>query len=448
MASRLPVRHQILAVLLAVSVVSFADRASLSITGAALSKDLHLSPVLLGYIFSAFSWAYVAGQLPSGVLLDRFGSKMVYGIGFFCWGLLTFLQGFVGMLQPLFGVAALIALRFLLGLAAAPVFPGNSRIVSAWFPGAERGMASAVFASAQYLSLIIFCPLIGWLTQAFGWEWVFFLMGMVGVLLASIWPRLVFSPMDHPRVTASELEHIEGGGGLVRMDHVRTQGRNTGLSGWRCLKKLLGSRMMIGIYFGQAFLTTVTWFFLTWFPLYLVEEKGMTILKAGVVVIVPAICGFIGVMTGGALSDRLLRRGSSLTLARKTPIALGMLLSMSIIGCVYVRGAWPVVALMSLALFGRGIGTMGWTVISDVSPKDAAGLSGGLFNTFSNLSGVTTPIVIGYIVQRTGSYDGALLFIGVTPMLAMLSFLLVVGKLERLEFDDPDLDGRIPTQGG
>jgi ACS family glucarate transporter-like MFS transporter len=429
-----PVRYVVLATLFVVSVVSYADRSSLSITGAALSRDLGLRPVVLGYIFSAFGWAYVVGQIPSGGLLDRFGSKRVYGAALLAWGFLTFLQGFVGLLAPVVAVVVLFVLRFLLGLAAAPVFPGNSRVVSAWFPDAERGVATAVFASAQYFSMVVFYPLIGWVTHAFGWQSVFRLMGIAGVLLAWVWSRTIHSPMDHPLLGDVEREYIEQGGGLVRMDHGRTGERGTGWSGWWRLKRLLSSRMMIGIYVGQAFLTTLTWFFVTWFPIYLVEARGMSILTAGLVAVVPAVCGFCGAMAGGVLSDRLIKRGWTVSRARKTPIVIGMLLAMSIVACISVRQDWLVVALMSVALFGRGVGTMGWTIISDVAPKEAAGLSGGLFNTFSNLSGIATPIVIGYIVQRTGSFDGALLFVGVTALLAMLSFLLVVGKLERLQF--------------
>jgi ACS family glucarate transporter-like MFS transporter len=444
--TNLPHRYITLAMLFAVSVASFADRTSLSITGAAVSADLNLSPVMLGYLFSAFGWAYVAAQIPSGALLDRFGSKKVYGIALLAWGVLSFLQGFVGSLPAAVGVAVLFSLRFLLGLAASPVFPGNARIVSAWFPNAERGVATAVFASAQYFSLVVFYPLIGWVTHSFGWRWVFFLTGIIGIGLAGAWPRVIYGPMDHPRMTTAERDRIERGGALVWMDQPRASSHPSAPAGWRYVKRLLQSRMMVGIYVGQAFLTTVTWFFLTWFPLYLVEAKGLPVLKAGFVATIPAVFGFFGAMAGGGFSDHLLRRGYSLSRARKTPIVLGMLLSTTIIGCVYVRDAWPVIALMSLAVFGRGFATMGWTVIADVAPREAAGLSGGLFNTFSNLSGIITPIAIGYIVQRTGSYDGALVFIGATALLAISSFVFVAGKLERLEFDESGWKA-VPAQG-
>jgi MFS transporter, ACS family, glucarate transporter len=440
-----PVRLQILAMLFAVSVASFVDRTSLSITGAAVAADLRLSPVMLGYLFSAFGWAYVIAQIPSGVLLDRFGSKKVYGIALLAWGVLGFLQGFVGSVPIAFGVVAIFSLRFLLGLAASPVFPGNARIVSAWFPNSERGVATAVFASSQYFSMVVFYPLIGWLTHAVGWRWVFFFTGLLGISLAAAWPRVIYGPTDHPRITADERERIERGGAQVEMDSSGGSARPAAGGAGRYILRLLASRMMLGIYIGQTFLTTVTWFFLTWFPLYLVEAKGLPIYKAGMVATVPAVFGFVGAMSGGWFSDYLLRRGFTVSRARKTPIVLGMLLSATIVGCVWVPGAWPAVALMSVAVFGRGFSTLGWTVIADVSPKEAAGLSGGLFNTFSNLSGIVTPIAIGYIVQRTGSYDGALIFIGATTLLAILSFVFLAGRLERLTFEAPGSTQTVST---
>ena len=138
----------------------------------------------MGYAFSAFGWAYVVGQIPGGWLLDRFGSKRVYVWSILLWSVFTLLQGLVGLLHGTIAVVALFSLRFLLGLAESPSFPGNGRIVAAWFPTAERGTASAIFNSAQYFALVLFSPILGAVTHAFGWRYVFFLMGAIGILLA------------------------------------------------------------------------------------------------------------------------------------------------------------------------------------------------------------------------------------------------------------------------
>lgn len=159
----------------------------------------------------------------------------------------------------------------------------------------------------------------------------------------------------------------------------------------------------------------------------------MTILKAGIIASLPAICGFIGGVLGGVISDYLLRRGNSLSVARKTPIVAGMLLSMSMILCNYVDADWMVVGFMAMAFFGKGIGALGWAVVSDTSPKQIAGLSGGLFNTIGNLSSITTPIIIGYIIAATGSFKMALVFVGANALVAAISYLFVVGEIKRVE---------------
>jgi ACS family glucarate transporter-like MFS transporter len=246
-------------------------------------------------------------------------------------------------------------------------------------------------------------------------------------------------------ISAQELDHIVQGGAVVDMD---VQKGNAGPK-WGYIKQLLSSRMMAGIYLGQFCINGITYFFLTWFPVYLVQERGMTILKAGFIASLPAICGFIGGVLGGVISDWLLRRGHSLTLARKLPIIAGLMLSTSIVVCNYVQLEWVVVAFMALAFFGKGVGALGWAVMSDTSPKQIAGVSGGLFNMFGNLASISTPIVIGYIISTTGSFKWALVYVGANALVAVFSYLVIVGPIKRVELRDPD--GRIledaPTVG-
>ena len=191
----------------------------------------------------------------------------------------------------------------------------------------------------------------------------------------------------------------------------------------------------MGIYIGQYCISTLTFFFLTWFPVYLVQARGMTILKAGFIAVLPALCGFCGGILGGVFSDLLFKRGCSLTWSRKIPIVCGMMLSMTMIGCNYVELDWIVVLIMAFAFFGKGIGAMGWTVVTDTSPKEIGGLSAGLFNTFSNLAGIIMPIVIGYIVQGTGHFNWALVFVGAHGLGAAICYLFIVQDIKRMELD-------------
>ena len=382
------VRWVICFMLFMATAINYGDRTTLSITGAPLSKDLGLDPVQMGYIFSAFGWSYVIGQLPGGWFLDRFGSKKVYFFSMFFWSLFTFSQGLIGnFFTGSTAVIVLFSLRLLLGLAEAPSQPANSRIVAAWFPTAERGTASAIFNSAQYFATALFAPIMGWITYAFGWEYVFMFMGGLGMAYSFIWLKFLYSPKDHPHINQAELDYIEQGGALVEIDQQKKAGDKGSdtLPTWWCIKQLLSNRMFVGIYIGQYCITTLTYFFLTWFPVYLVQARGMSVLKVGFVAVLPALCGCIGGILGGVVSDFLLRRGYSLTVARKTPIVLGMLLSVSMIICNYIDVEWLVVAIMAMAFFGKGFGALGWSVVSDTSPKEFVGLSGGLFNMFGNI---------------------------------------------------------------
>lgn len=436
-ARRTRARHLIVLMLFVVTTLNYADRATLSITGTAMEHALGLTPVSMGYIFSAFAWAYVIAQLPGGWLLDRFGSKRTYALSIFFWSVLTMMQGWVAGLAVGTAVAALFALRFLVGAAEAPSFPGNSRLVATWFPTAERGTAAAIFNSAQYFATVLFAPIMGWITHAFGWPHVFTVMGLLGILIAALWMKTVYTPREHPLINEAELRYIEEGGALVDLDRQRgtaaTARPAPRVKVGACLKEMLASRMLLGVFIGQYCITTITYFFLTWFPIYLVQERHMSILKAGFVAAIPAICGFLGGVLGGVISDALLRRGHSTTFARKVPIVAGMLLSTAMIACNYVDTQWLIVAIMALAFFGKGVGALGWAVVADTAPKEASGLCGALFNTFGNTAGITTPIVIGYLVQGTGSFAAALVFVGANALVAVGCYLFVVGEIRRVE---------------
>ncbi|MDQ0875826.1 ACS family glucarate transporter-like MFS transporter [Paenibacillus sp. V4I3] len=432
-AGKTRVRYMILLVLFVITTINYADRAVISIAGTPMSKELGLDAVSMGYVFSAFSWAYVIGQLPGGWFLDRFGSKLIYTLSIFFWSFFTITQGFIGFFSTGIAITMLFVLRFMVGLSEAPSFPANSRIVSAWFPTKERGMASAIFNSAQYFATVIFAPIMGWLTSSYGWKSAFVIMGLIGIVLCGVWVKTIYGPKDHPRVNQAELDYLEQGGALVNLDQAREGSAKNAEVKWGYLKQLLTNRMTVGIYTAQYCLNTLTYFFLTWFPVYLVKERGMSILKAGFVASLPALCGFMGGILGGLISDYLLRRGKSLSVARKTPIVIGMLLSTSMIICNYVKVDWLIVSIMALAFFGKGIGALGWAVVSDTSPKEIGGLSGGLFNTFGNLAGITTPIIIGYILKATGSFNGALIFVGANAFMVILCYLLIVGEIKRVE---------------
>jgi len=388
----------------------------------------------MGYIFSAFGWSYVLAQLPGGWLLDRFGSRKIYAISLFVWSFFTFITGFVGLFTGLTAVVVLFTLRFLLGIAEAPAFPANSRITVAWFPTKETGTAAAIFNSAQYFATVLFAPLLGFIVHTYGWSYSFIFMGVVGFVFLIFWLLFVHSPKKSKHINQAELDYITSGGALAEIEHVASDKKeNNPAPKWKFLGQLLKTRMFLGVYIAQYCINAITFFFITWFPVYLVQQRGMTILKAGVVAVLPALFGFVGGNLGGIFSDHLLKKGATLSVARKVPIVVGMLLSMSMVFCNYTRAEWLVVVLMSVSYFGKGIGALGWAVNADTAPKEITGLSGALFNTFGNLSSIVTPIAIGYIIGATGSFNLALVFVSVHAFMAIISYVFIVGKIQRFE---------------
>lgn len=420
------VRFLILTIITLVLSVSTADRATLSVAGPGITADLGMDPAAMGWLFSAFAWAYVLGMIPSGWIVDRLGAKKAAAWGLLLWSLVTFLQGWVGVIP--FHFASLLVLRFLLGTFESPVGPASGRVIAAWFPSSERGIAGAVFNSAQYISLVIFTPLMGWLDHVFGWEHIFTVMGTLGLLLTVAWWKFFFMPADHPSVSKAEIDFIRSGGALVdseKKNAVATKGNGIGVM------SLLKNRMLVGIFIAQYCITAITWFFVSWFPTYLVKGLGFSILQAGFVAALPAIFGCIGGISTGFVSDWMLRKTGNLTLARKVPITIGLLMSALMIGCNYTSSEYVVIALMCSAFFGKGFGSLGWTVVADTAPKEIVGLTGGLFNAIGNIAGIITPVVIGYILALTNSFEGALLFVGLHGLVAIFSYWVIVGKIQR-----------------
>ena len=244
------VRYLILVMIFIVTVFNYVDRATLSIAAPSMRADLGFDAMTMGIAFSAFGWAYTSMQLPGGIILDRFGSRLVLGLSLIIWSLFTFLQGYVDLFSSAF--LALFVLRFMMGVAEAPAFPANNRLTVMWFPRNERGLATAVFQSAQYFALAVFTPLMVWLVSTWGWQHVFWVTGGAGILIGFLWFRMVQEPRKDTRANQAEIDYIEAGGGLPTIGDVKTP------FSWKRMKAIGGNRMMAGIYLGQFCLTSIT----------------------------------------------------------------------------------------------------------------------------------------------------------------------------------------------
>lgn len=428
-------RYQILSLLAVGTMINYLDRTVLGIAAPQLTKELGINAALMGLLFSVFSWSYVASQIPGGLFLDRFGSKLTYFLSMTFWSLCTLAQGLVH------GIGALFAFRLGLGVSEAPCFPTNSRVVATWFPQSERAMATGTYTVGEYIGLAFFSPFLFMLMGTFGWRSLFYVVGGVGLVFAVIWWTFYREPHDHPSANQAELDYIEAGGGLTHSKKDEAAASNTAgtaKSGfdWRTIGRLLKHRQLSGICLGQFAGNSTLVFFLTWFPTYLATERHMAWLKIGFFAIMPFIAASIGVMFGGLFSDWLLRRGKSANVARKLPIIAGLLLASTIILANYVESNVAVIVILSVAFFAQGMAALGWTLVSDIAPEGLLGVTGGIFNFAANLAGIVTPLVVGFIVAATGSFVGALVFIGAIAMVGALSYIFIVGDIKRIVLVD------------
>jgi ACS family D-galactonate transporter-like MFS transporter len=415
----------VLAMVAVATMVNYLDRTVLGIAAPYLTKELGLTAASLGIVFSAFSWSYALLQIPGGIFLDRFGTRLTYTLSLTLWSVFT---GLMGIVQ---GLPGLVLTRIGVGTFEAPCFPANSRILATWFPQQERARANSIYSLGQYAGIAFLSVPLFWITQTFGWRTLFFVAGAFGVTLGVVFWALYREPSESPTVNAAELAHIEaGGGGEYR-------GAKLAFS-WRHIGWLLSHRQILGASLGQFGGNSTQVFFVTWFPTYLVTARKMDFLNAGMMAMLPYIGAAIGVLTAGQVSDYLLKRTGSANLARKLPIVGGMLLASSIVAANYVPDGNNalVVAIMSLAFFGQGMTNLGWTVVSDVAPKKLIGLTAGIFNFSANLAGIVTPLVIGYAYQSTGTFVGPLAYIAVVALLGALSYSVLLGDIHRLEYTE------------
>jgi len=412
-------RFVVLALITVATMINYLDRTLMSVAGPYLQRDLGLDAAMMGLVYSAFSWSYAAAQLPGGVLLDRWGVRRVYFLSLTIWSAITGLQGAVT------NVAMLLLARLGVGVAEAPCFPANSRVLVTWFPQRMRARANSVYSVGMYFGIAFLSPLLYWFTINLGWRLLFVTVGVLGVTYGFVWHWLYRDPHHQPRANEAEIALIEEGGGYSRVENLPFSWSNVG---W-----LMRQRQVVGAAIGQFATNATLSFFLTWFPTYLAVERHMDWLKVGFYTVLPFICASIGVLVGGQVSDYLIRRTGSLTLGRKLPVIAGLILSSTIASAIWLKSDEAVIVVMSIAFFGQGMSNLGWTLISEVAPKEMVGLTAGLFNLCTNLAGIATPIVIGLVVQSTGSFYGGLAFMAVVALAGAVSYIFILGPVRRLE---------------
>lgn len=414
------IRYQMLLLIFVNVVINYMDRSNLAVAASEIGKEYQFSSVQMGLIFSAFSWTYLLFQIPGGIVVKHIAPRLLYTVSLIAWSLATVFQGFAR------GFASLFGLRMLTGVFEAPAFPINNRVVSNWFPEQERASAIAVYTSGQFLGLAFLMPVLSGIQLHTGWRGLFVVTGLIGVIWGLIWYLFYRDPQHHKKINTAELEHIEKGGGLLHKSDEKPKTFR-----WADLREVLSHRKLWGIYLGQFAVNGALWFFLTWFPKYLVDYRALDFIQSGYWASLPYLAAFTGVLCSGFLSDYLMRKGVSPAKARKRPIIIGLLLSVLIIGANYVSTPGWIIFFMSVSFFGVGFASITWIFVSTLAPKHLIDITGGVFNFIGQLSGIVVPIVIG-VLASGGNFAPALIFIGVLGLLGACSYLFLVGKVERV----------------
>jgi ACS family D-galactonate transporter-like MFS transporter len=418
------VRYLMLILVVLVTSINYLDRTNLSTSAPYMEKDLGLSASMLGILFSAFTWSYVPMQIPTGFLLDRYGPRIVYGIALMGWSLFTLSMGYIN------SFTLLILARIIIGFFESPAFPSNGRIVTAWFPAKERGLAVGSYICAQYIGTALLTPVLTWIIATHGWKTVFIVTGLAGIVIGIIWFIKYRDPKESSSVNQAELDLISEGGGLS----VNTGGKEK--IGWKQFIQLFNHRELLVLYLCNFAVGTNLWFFITWFPSYLVMEKHLKILQMGFYAALPFLGAMVGVLTGGWFSGWMISKGKSISVARKLPPIVGLVLAGLVICADFFQNINIVISFMTLAFFGLALANGGsWTLFTDIVPRKLVGLAGGVFNTSGSIPAFLTPLIVGFIIDATKSFYYALIYVGVIALVGALGLIFLIGKPQRIEIE-------------
>jgi sugar phosphate permease len=357
-----------------------------------MAKEFGLGETGLGVVFSAFLWAYAIGQIPSGWLADRVGPRWVLLLIVPVWSLMT------AMTTIAAGIASLIGIRFVFGLAEAGAFPAATRGMQLWFPKSERGIVHGVTHSFSRLAVAIVPFLAVRIMVAFGWRWIFYLFGAAGMVWSLGFYLLYRNlPEDHPGVNRAELAHIRGwhGEGAIQppVGHHKPP-----VAPWR---KIFSTPNMWYIAAGYCCFYYGTYFYMTWFPTYLLTYRRLSLASLGTLASLPLIAGMFGDILGGTLTDTIYRRTGKLKFARRIVAAPAMLLSgVWLIPAAMTGQAWIAVLCLTASLFFLELViSPAWAVPMDVG-GEYSGTVSGLMNMAGSLAASVSPIIFGLLVHR------------------------------------------------
>ena len=407
------IQRTALAMLVVAGAINYVDRATLAVANLLIRDDLHLSIADMGYLLSAFLWAYAFSQLPTGAMVDKLWPRRLLTFGLALWSFAQFLGGIVQSFGQFF------AARLLLGVGEAPQFPTGARVVRDWFHPRDRGLATGIFNCASSLGTAIAVPLLTFLMLSFGWRIMFMIMGIAGLAMAAVWYVFYRNPSDVD-LTAEENAY-------------RTHGDPPGgrtvvtLREWKQLFRFRTTWGMILGYFGCIYLT---WIYTAWLPGYLELERHMSVKFTGFAAAIPFVWGVVGGLLGGYLADILVRRGLSPVNSRRYPATIALCgTAACTVAAAFVASNALAIAFISASLFLLYVtSTCAWALSSVAAPTNCTASIGAMQNFGGYLGGALAPTVTGLIVQRTGSFVPALVVGALIGLASAASYFFIVDQ--------------------
>ncbi len=389
---RTKVRWGVLLLIGLMYMITYMDRTGISMAAPAMAKEFRLTPTTVGIMFSIFLWAYAIGQIPLGWLADSFGPRLVLLIVVPVWSLLT------SMTATVTGLASLLGVRFAFGLAEAGAFPTATRAMQFWFPKSERGIVHGVSHSFSRLA-VAFVPLLAsGIMIAFGWRWIFYIFGAVGLLWSIAFYLFYLNlPEEHPKVNRAELAYIRGryADGTIKPP-VRVN--NQIAAPW---KTIFRSHNMWYIAAAYGCFHYGTYFFITWFPSYLLEYRHLSLKSVGIFASLPLLFAMAGDVAGGALTDAVYKKTGRLKFARRVVAGPAMLASAACLipAAVTRHAATSIVSLTASLFFLELVIGPAWAVPMDVG-GEFSGTVTGVMNMTGAVAASISPIIFGMLIQR------------------------------------------------
>jgi ACS family hexuronate transporter-like MFS transporter len=435
------VRWLICALLFFAAAINYIDRQVIGILKPTLQEQFHFNEQDYAAIVFTFQAAYAIGLLLSGRIMDRIGVRRGFALAVVVWSIGAVMHGAADWLpwlriptlsiDPpavvfLGGATAGLALsRLVLGLGEAGNFPASIKAVAEWFPKKERALATGIFNSGTNIGALVTPLVVPWITLAYGWQWAFVITGVLGFGWVIWWFVSYRDPDTHPGVNAAELA-------IIQSDPVE----KTAAIPW---SRLLPHRQTWAFAAGKFLTDPIWWLYLFWVPDFLKRNHGLDLKTMGLPLVVIYLVADVGSIGGGWLSSHLIKRGWSTNAARKTAMLVCALAVVPMLAAAQVKSLWMAVALVSIAAAAH----QGWsanlfTLVSDMFPKRAVGSVVGIGGMAGSVGGMLIALVVGAILQKTGSYVPIFVMAASAYLVALVIIQLLVPQLAPADLDtDP-----------